>query len=105
MDSTEPASGANISATGEFERGGLHVIATVEIELGVIRGVGFATADGKLPAEADEVTSLVVDKPVSSALEISASSDFFTSGESGFETREVLLEAFHRAVEACLDQQ
>ena len=51
MDSIEPASGTNISATGEFERGGLHVIATVEISLGVIRGVGFATGDGELPAE------------------------------------------------------
>ena len=35
MDNTEPASGTNISATGEFERNGLHVIATVEVDLGI----------------------------------------------------------------------
>jgi hypothetical protein len=105
MERTEPASGIKVTGTGEFERDGLHVIATVQIDFGVIRGVGFATDDGQVPPGADEVESLVVDKPVSSALEVTSSSDFFSDANVGQEGREVLLEAFYRAVEACLDQQ
>jgi len=105
MKNSEPSSGIKVSGTGEFERDGLHVLATVEIDFGVIRGVGFATEDGKVPEGADEVTALVVDKPVSTALSVNAGSDFFPAGEVGFQAREVMLEAFHRAVEACLDQQ
>ena len=105
MESSEPASGIKVSGTGEYERDGLHVIATVEIDFGVIRGVGFATDDGQVPPGADVVAALVVDKPVSSALEVGAGSDFFSDDDAGVEGREVLLEAFHRAVEACLDQQ
>jgi len=105
MEISEPASGIKVSGTGEFERDGLHVIATVEIDIGVIRGVGFATDDGQMPPGADAVSALVVDKPVSTALAVSAESDFFADDDSDRQGREVLLEAFHRAVEACLDQQ
>lgn len=105
MQTSEPASGINVSGTGEFERHGIHVIATVEIRVGVIRGVGFATDSGQTPPGADEIASLVVDQPVSSALAINAGPDFFPQDDTGIEVREVLLEAFHRAVEACLDQQ
>jgi hypothetical protein len=105
MSETEPASGSTVAGTGEFERGGFHVIASVEVRVGVIHGVGFSLEDGAEPPGAEEVVAMLVDRPVSEALEVNAGPDCFGQEGPGVETREVLLEAFHRAVESCLDQQ
>jgi hypothetical protein len=94
-----------ITGVGEFERNSMHVVATVEVRTGVICGVGFAV-DGKSDSPAaNSVTALLIDRPVSEALAVNAGPDYFVGQGQDLEVREVLLEAFHRAVESCLDQQ
>jgi hypothetical protein len=105
MSESEPASGSIVTGTGEFERDGIHVVASVEVRVGVIHGVGFSLEDGTEPPGAAEVAAKLVGRAVSEALEVNAGPECFSQEEPGIETREVLLEAFHRAVEACLDQQ
>jgi hypothetical protein len=105
MGETDPASGSIVTGTGEFERDGIHVVASVEVRVGVIHGVGFSLKGGSEPPGAAEVVALLVDRPVSEALEVNAGPECFSQEEPGIEAREVLLEAFHRAVESCLDQQ
>lgn len=105
MGNGEPYSGINITGTGEFERDGIHVISTVEVRVGTIHSVAFAAGDERVPPGSDEVVAQLVGQPVSTALAVNAGPDYFPKEGLGLETREVLLEAFHRAVESCLDQQ
>lgn len=101
MTKTDAVSSSTVTGTGEFARKGQHVIAAVEIRGGVIRSVGFSTADDAVPAGADAVVALLVGRTVGEALALNAQS--IRQPLTGIE--EVLFEAFHRAVETCLDPQ
>ena len=99
--SKDGGSASTVTGTGEFERRERHVLATVEIRNGVISSVGFASADGGSPEGADEVVRALLGRKVSEALEL----DPGALEQLPTATREVLMEAFYRAVETCLDPQ
>jgi hypothetical protein len=99
--SKEGASASTVTGTGEFERRERHVLATVEIREGVIRSVGFASADGGVPEGSEDMVRLLIGRKVSEALEL----DPRSLERLPVATCEVLLEAFYRAVETCLDPQ
>jgi hypothetical protein len=97
----EGASASTVTGTGEFERKEKYVIATVEIKSGVIRSVGFASADGAVPEGSDDVVRLLTGRTVSEVLAIDPK-DLEGHPHADFE---VLFEAFYRALETCLDPQ
>ncbi len=101
MTNSDPPSTSTSTGTGEFQRKQLHVIATVQIEHGVVRSLSFACAEGGDPPGAGDVVEALTGKSVSEALKWFEGEDE-TSRDPAME---VLLEAFHRAVETCLDQQ
>jgi hypothetical protein len=101
MKKTDAASASTVAGTGEFARKDHHVIAAVEIRSGVIRSLGFTTADGAVPGGSEEVVRLLVGRTVGEALELDSHS--LVHQPSG--VYEVLFEAFYRAVETCLDPQ
>ena len=104
MRANDPPSSSVITGTGEFQRKDIHVIATVVIHGEVIRSCGFARADGGVPEGAADLSRLLKGHAIGEALRLVSEQ----SGESDVAdplSREVLVEAFHRAVETCLDQQ
>ena len=106
MKSDESVSRSTITGTGEFWRKELHVIASVEVHGGIIRSLGFALDDGSAIEGAEEIVDLLTDRSVHDALEVHADPEAIAADSRlGIEAREVLFEAFHRAVEACLDHQ
>lgn len=106
MKHDDPVSTSTVTGTGEFWRKDIHIIASVEVHAGVIRSVGFAFDDGREVEGAAEVVAQLTDRTLRDALEVQATSDAGSPGSQlGVAEREVLFEAFHRAVEACLDQQ
>jgi hypothetical protein len=106
MKNDDPVSGSTITGTGEFWRRDIHIVATVEVHDGVIRSLGFAFDDGRAVEGADEVVSQLTDHTVHDALEVHADPGAVApDSQLGIAEREVLFEAFHRAVEACLDHQ
>jgi hypothetical protein len=106
MSPADPTSSSTVTGTGEFEYKESHVIATVEIREGVILSVSFGlgnNADTEITGLAD-VAGFLTGKNVSEALSVSPNQlreNFQHCLEQ--QNHEVLLEAFHRAVEACLD--
>jgi hypothetical protein len=106
MSERDSSSAVRVIGTGEFQRRNLHVIATVEMRGETICGVGFAALpEGEpVPASASELEALLANREVHDALQLLAADR--EAGDRGVsEEREVLIEAFHRAVESCLDQQ
>jgi hypothetical protein len=101
MKKNNPVSASTVTGTGEFARKEKHVIATVEIHGGVIRSAAFACADGAVPEGSEELVDMFVGRTVPEALALNA----ISFGQRVPELCEVLLEAFHRAVETCLDPQ
>jgi len=97
----EGASASTVTGTGEFERKEKYVIATVEIKDGIIRSVGFASADDTVPEGSDDVVRLLVGHTVGEAMVI----DPKVLEQHPRATYEVLFEAFYRALETCLDPQ
>jgi hypothetical protein len=97
---------STIVGKGEFETHGVHVLATVEVRGDTITSIHFAFVKGGEPTDASGIVSLLQNKTVSKALEVKAGSECAAAGSRAVITaNEVLLEAFHRAVEACLAQQ
>ncbi len=106
MSPADPISSSTITGTGEFERKESHVVTTVEIKEDVILSVSFCfgnNADTE-PAGCTDVAGFLTGKNVSEALSVSP--DLLRENFPhccGQPNHEVLLEAFHRAVETCLD--
>jgi hypothetical protein len=106
MSPADPTSSSTITGTGEFEYKDSHVIATVVIREGVILSVSFglgSNADTEI-AGCTDVAGFLTGKNVSEALSVSPDllrENFPNCWEQ--QTHGVLLEAFHRAVETCLD--
>lgn len=90
--------------TGEFQLRDIYVIAKVEVQNGIVRKIDFASGSGGDLNGAKDIELQLTGQPLSQALEVKA------SGEDGLEDRRTAntvevaaLEAFHRAVEAYLD--
>ncbi|MDD5306935.1 MAG: hypothetical protein PHU25_06390 [Deltaproteobacteria bacterium] len=97
---------STIIGQGEFELHDVHVLATVEVRGDTITSIHFAFVKGGEQPGAGDIVSLLQNKTVSKALEVKAESERAAAGNRvGITANEVLLEAFHRAVEACLAQQ
>jgi hypothetical protein len=106
MSGDKNESGSTITGTGEFEHRDRYVIATVEIGEGLIRSISFGEDAPGGQKVCARLGDLLTGRSVSEALALTSQKVFEVCPEV-CETRahEVLLEAFHRAVEACLDQQ
>lgn len=105
MSSRDSDPAVAVLGTGEFQRRELHATATVEMRGEIITKVSFSAAGGAPPpAGAAELESLLTGRDVYEALWLLAAdreAEYPVPGDG----REVLIEAFHRAVEVCLDQQ
>jgi hypothetical protein len=104
MGSRDSDSSISVVGTGEFQRKDRHVLADVEMRGEVIARVGFTCAAGGEPPEAAALIALLTGREVHEALRLLAA-DRETGDRGADGGREVLIEAFHRAVETCLDQQ
>ena len=106
MNPTDPTSSSTITGTGEFECKDSHVIATVVIKESVILSVSFGLGNNATTeiAGCADVAGFLTGKSVSDALSVSPDllrESFPNCWEQ--QNHGVLLEAFHRAVETCLD--
>jgi len=105
MSGDKKASGITVTGTGEFEHRDRYVIATVEVSGGVIRSISFGTNEKAGTRVCNRLAEILTGKTISEALEISSGHILETCPEAcETQAHEVLLEAFHRAVESCLDQ-
>lgn len=94
-----------IFGTGEFQLRGVHVVARVQLQDGVVREIEFQSLNGQPISEAEQMARQLRGQPLSRALEVKAK-EVDAIDEPGESVAKVaLLEAFHRAVEFCLDSQ
>ena len=89
---------------GEFQIKDIHVSAEVKVLLGTIREINFASLNKEKLEEADEIKEQLIGQPLSKALEVKAR-EVDPPGDRPPEnpSKVALLEAFHRAVESCID--
>lgn len=91
--------------TGEFQLRGIHVIAKVEISEGRVIKIEFNTDKGNKIEGMENVTRFLLGQPLSKALEVKV--EQIVPGKSREEetASSALLEAFHRAIEAYIDEE
>lgn len=104
MSGRDSDSSIGVMGTGEFQRKDWHVLAEIEMRGEVIARVDFTCVAGGVPPEAAALVELLAGRNVHEALRLLAA-DRETGDRGSDEGREVLVEAFLRAVETCLDQQ
>ncbi len=90
---------------GEFQLHGTHVVASVEVANGLIHRVEFSSGDGEAIEEGKAVARRLVGQPISSALAIKAEQVTATEERSEVTLKTALLEAFHRAIEVCIEEE
>ena len=90
---------------GEFEFRNTYAMAEVEVLAGVVRKIAFFDESGNPPRGADQICEQLKGKPLSQALEVKAKEvdAFENRGEDTLKL--AMLEAFHRAIEACIDAE
>ena len=91
--------------TGEFQLRKVHVVAKVEICDGRVRKVEFSSDDGNTLEGTEEVAKLLVDQPLSKALEVKVEQVVSNNDRDEETTSSALLEAFHRAIESYIDEE
>lgn len=99
------ASGQTFVGTGEFELRDVYVVAKVEVRDGIVHSISFSAENGNEIPEADEVAGQLRGQPLSRALEVKAKEIDSISKQGEPIAKVALLEAFHRAVEVCLDSE
>ena len=105
MNDKDAISTSVITGTGEFERKNFQALSTVVIHNGIIQSVDFVLRPDNLPEEVRDMARKLVGKQVTRILEFDSRAwDDITGDTSNIPAFEVLLEAFHRAVETCLDR-
>lgn len=94
-----------LAGKGEFEFRGTYAMAEVEIQASIVKKIAFTDEKGNPPKGADRVCEQLRGKRLSQALEVKAKEiDAFE--KRGEDTVKVaMLEAFHRAIEACLEEE
>ena len=91
---------------GEFELKEVSVVAEVEVRNGIVQKVDFSAIFGIDLPDVDQIISRLQGKPVSAALEVKACEVDSSEEHRGENVGDVaLLEAFHRAVEGCFDDE
>ena len=106
MSGENNLSGIIVTGTGEFEHRDRYVIATVEMRDGIIHSISFGEDSSDGGTVCQRLGVLLTGKTVSEALEVTSQTVLENCPETcQARVHEVLLEAFHRAVESCLDQQ
>ncbi len=92
------------SGTGEFQIKDVYVRAEVEVCSGTICKVNFSSPDGQI-GEAVSMVERLKGQPVAQALAVNPRE--IEPGDHATESpsKVALLEAFHRAVEACFDSE
>ena len=97
------ADGQTFIGTGEFELRDVYVVARVEVRDGVVHEVRFSAENGKAVEDAEEVAAQLRGQPLSRALAVKAKEVDSINKRGEPIAKVALLEAFHRAVEVCLD--
>lgn len=106
MTGEKEPSASTVTGTGEFEHRDRYVIATVVMKEGVIRSISFGGEEPDGQRVCSRLGDMLTGRTVSDALSVTSQMVVETCPEvCEARAHEVLLEAFHRAVESCLDQQ
>jgi hypothetical protein len=93
------------TGTGEFEIKKIYVKAEVEVRDGIVHRIDFTAGnDGDVP-EAAQVAEQLRGQPLLRALEVKATEVDVAEARVEPLIKVALLEAFHRAVEVCLDNE
>jgi len=105
MNERDSLSSSTLTGIGEFERKGVHIIATVVVHSGCVDSVSFASKSDDDVGGVAEVVKRLAGTPLSKALEITVN-NWEDPGivQLNKDILEVMLEAFYRAVETCLVQ-
>lgn len=91
---------------GEFQLRDVYATANIEVQSGLVQSINFSTSPGIEPEDVTLITNLLKGKPLLSALEVKAREvDEFDTQREKEVAKVALLEAFHRAVEACFDEE
>ncbi|MCP4605141.1 MAG: hypothetical protein GY847_32250 [Proteobacteria bacterium] len=94
------------AGTGEFQFRDTYVVASVEVKDGIVQKIEFTSKSGIQIQNAEQISGRLRGKPLSVALEVKAQEIGTFEDHRGENVADVaLLEAFHRAVEACLDNE
>ncbi|MCP4676144.1 MAG: hypothetical protein GY854_11680 [Deltaproteobacteria bacterium] len=97
---------AVFTGRGEFELKDVSVVAEVEVRNGIVQKTEFSAILGIDPSDVDQIISRLQGKPISVALEVKPCEVDSSEEHRGENVGDVaLLEAFHRAVEGCFDDE
>ena len=93
-----------VEGTGEFQLKGIYVTATVEVQGGLVKNIHFTDNRGESIPEAVRMLETLRGKSLHHALKFTAeNNNAFAEAEQELIVV-TLLEAFHRALEACVDK-
>ncbi len=99
-------SGVAFIGTGEFQLKDVYVVADVIVKNGIVKNIDFTSDVKEVMIEADQIAALLKGKQLSQALGVKATeTDSVAEDHNESVARVALLEAFHRAVETCLDEE
>ncbi len=92
--------------TGEFQLRDVYVVATVRVQDGIVKKIDFTSTDGIQVGDTTQTAEQLEGKPLLEALEVKAREvDSYEDHRGENVAKVALLEAFHRAVEACFDNE
>ncbi len=94
-----------LEGIGEFELRDVYVKAEVKIQNGVVCDISFSTAEGNKIPGSQAIVSMLVEQPLSRALEAKGEQVESIEGSQKEIIKVAMFEAFHRAVEGCLDNE
>ncbi len=108
MNDNKITSGSGVAfiGSGEFQLKDVYVVADVIVKNGIVSNIDFTSDVKEVIKEADQIVDLLKGKQLSQALDVKAKeADSVPEDHSESVVRVALFEAFHRAVETCLDDE
>ena len=93
-----------VVGTGEFQLKGIYVAAIVEVQCGLVKDIRFTDENGESIPEAQKMLKALRGKSLHHALKFSSENNNAFADAKQKTIFVTLLEAFHRALEACVDK-
>lgn len=100
----KPGAARSVHGSGEFQLHDIYVVAEVEIRAGTIDRVRFHAGDGDDLAGGEEIAAAFIGQRINRALELKIDEYTLASGKKNDTFHTALFEAFHRAIETCIDE-
>lgn len=95
---------SHVIGTGEFQLKGIYVEARVEVQCGLVKDIRFTDDKGESIPEAAKKLETLRGKSLHHALMFTSENNNAFADAEQKATFVTLLEAFHRALEACVDK-